>query len=392
MTTATVEGTRATSSRDSIVAKYLRRGVPRRDLGILPLVLVLPFAYVPKILEGDTQPWVLLASLLALVTFRTDTLVRKDDYPLFGLGVLCATVYTLRSPLDLGLLRQIYTQAAFLILWIIARRERGDYFPGAVRLTIMIWFVVGIVQWTFVWLGIPIDFAGRFVEGRGGIPSLTPEASYYGSLSVLQMMYLMSRGRAENAPFVVMAGLSVLLSGSVLAILLLIFPLTKLGWRMGAVAIVLAAVALTAEYAFGLGGIEQTLGRFNVQESLLSVFGDPSLNLRVGHIFFTLYEHVWDSLTFATSIDFMNQYNSFARRGGLFIDTGSNFILPAAGELVYSSGVFGLVLIYAVIRRALALSVSRSAKIEKLTLILVCLLNPIPLSNPFLVMYAQKDS
>jgi len=202
----------------------------------------------------------------------------------------------------------------------------------------------------------------------------------------------MSRRRAENAPFVVMAGLSVLLSGSVLAILLLIFPLTKLGWRMGALAVLLAAVALTAEYAFGLGGIEQTLGRFDVQESLLNVFSDPSLNLRVGHIFFTLYEHVWDSLTFATSIDFMNQYNSFARRGGLFIDTGSNFILPAAGELVYSSGVFGLVLIYAVIRRSLAASVSRSAKIEKLMLILVCLLNPIPLSNPFLVMYAQKDS
>jgi len=165
-----------------------------------------------------------------------------------------------------------------------------------------------------------------------------------------------------------------------------------LGWRMGALAVLLAAVALTAEYAFGLGGIEQTLGRFDVQESLLNVFSDPSLNLRVGHIFFTLYEHVWDSLTFATSIDFMNQYNSFARRGGLFIDTGSNFILPAAGELVYSSGVFGLVLIYAVIRRSLAASVSRSAKIEKLMLILVCLLNPIPLSNPFLVMYAQKNS
>jgi hypothetical protein len=49
-------------------------------------------------------------------------------------------------------------------------------------------------------------------------------------------------------------------------------------------------------------------------------------------------------------------------------------------------------LIYAVIRRSLAASVSRSAKIEKLMLILVCLLNPIPLSNPFLVMYAQKDS
>ena len=392
MTTATVEGTGPTPFRDSIVAKYLRRGVPRRDLGILPLVLVLPFAYVPKILEGDTQPWVLIASLFALVTFRTDTLVRRDDYPLFGLGVLCATVYALRSPLDLGLLRQIYTQAAFLILWIITGRERGDYFPGAVRLTIVIWFVVGIVQWTFVRLGIPIDFAGRFVEGRGGIPSLTPEASYYGSLSVLQMMYLMSRRRAENALFVVMAGLSVLLSGSVLAILLLIFPLTKLGWRMGALAVLLAAVALTAEYAFGLGGIEQTLGRFDVQESLLNVFSDPSLNLRVGHIFFTLYEHVWDSLTFATSIDFMNQYNSFARRGGLFIDTGSNFILPAAGELVYSSGVFGLALIYAVIRRALAASVSRSAKVEKLILILVCLLNPIPLSNPFLVMYAQKDS
>jgi hypothetical protein len=71
----------------------------------------------------------------------------------------------------------------------VCRREQGEFFPSAVRLTILIWLAVGLYQYISVALGLPIEIAGRFVEGRSGVPSLTPEPSIYGSLSILHMMY-----------------------------------------------------------------------------------------------------------------------------------------------------------------------------------------------------------
>jgi hypothetical protein len=117
---------------------------------------------------------------------------------------------------------------------------------------------------------------------------------------------------------------------------------------------------------------------------------DPSLNLRLGHIYFTLFVNLVPSLLLTSPIDFMTQYNSFARDYGIFMDTGNNFILTGLGDLIYGSGFVGALLMIAVIRRAQAQSSTRAQKVEKAVFILACMLNPIYLSNIFLVMYAQR--
>ena len=111
---------------------------------------------------------------------------------------------------------------------MVCRREQGEFFPSAVRLTILIWLAVGLYQYISIAQGLPIEIAGRFVEGRSGVPSLTPEPSFYGSLSILHMMYLLSEGQKKNNPYIVCAAASVVLSGSLFALLLLVFPLMKL--------------------------------------------------------------------------------------------------------------------------------------------------------------------
>ncbi len=123
---------------------------------------------------------------------------------------------------------------------------------------------------------------------------------------------------------------------------------------------------------------------------LASTLLDPSLNLRFGHLYFTLYENLFASLSLTSPVDFMEQYNRFAADSGVFIETGSNFILPAAGELIYGSGIAGAMLLYFFIRKARAEASTPGRKLVKTAFIISCMLNPISLSNAFLIIYAQQ--
>jgi hypothetical protein len=88
----------------------------------------------------------------------------------------------------------------------------------------------------------------------------------------------------------------------------------------------------------------------------------------------------------------MNQYNAFADTSRIFMETGSNFILTSAGDLIYGYGPVGALLLFVFVRKAQSQSATRAKKIEKFTFIVACMLNPIYLSNIFLVMYAQQKN
>src|SRR5690606_16339019 len=102
-----------------------------------------------------------------------------------------------------ALVRQAYIYCTFVALWIVCQRDQGDYLTWAFKITITIWFVVGVVQYFLVSSGYSFEM-GRYVPGRSGVPSLTAEASYFGSLSLIQSMYLLEQGSRRHAPFIVM--------------------------------------------------------------------------------------------------------------------------------------------------------------------------------------------
>lgn len=363
----------------------------RSDLGIMALLISFPFMYYPKILEGDTQLWVFASAIFAMFTFRTRRFILRSDSPMLLLAALCILAYAMRSELGPDLLRICYKQVAFIVLWMVCRREQGDFFPSAVRLTILIWLAVGLYQYISVALGFPIEIAGRFVEGRGGVPSLTPEPSFYGSLSILHMMYLLSEGQKKNNPYIVCAAASVVLSGSLLALLLLVFPLVKLRMHQRIAVLIVIPLLGIAGYLFITGGLPPRLSSFSTIESgLAGLLLDPSLNLRVGHLYFTLFENLFGSLLLTSPISFMSQYNSFALDSGVFIETGSNFILTTAGELIYGCGIVGALLLILIILKASAQCTTPAKKLEKTAFIVACMLNPISLSNVFFIMYAQQ--
>jgi len=364
----------------------------KQDIGILPLLLSLPFMFFPKVLEGDTQPWIFAAGLIAFFTFRTQNFFKRNDWTIIILSILCILVYAARSADGYYVLRNTYTYLSFIIIWVVCGRSNGDYFPSAVKATIVIWFIAGLFQYISIHMGYKIDeFPGRYLAGRMGPPSLTAEASYYGSISMLQLMYLLTERWRENRIFIALATMSVFLSGSLLSMLLLIFPLMKLPLKLRVTISILLPLLVIGDYYFnGTGVVSRLAHIFSDGISLRGVFHDASLNLRAGNIFFTMYENIVQSILLISPVDFMNQYNNFAEKSGVFIGVGSNYILPAIGEMIYGSGVFAVLLLVTFLNKAQKSCTTNGAKIEKVIFIIACMLNPISLSNIFLILYAKK--
>jgi len=359
----------------------------------VPLLVSLPFMFYPKVLDGDTQPWVLSAALIALFTFRTEGFVKRRDGIFILLSLLSIVAYAIRSTEGFFLLRNVYTYATFLILWIVCQRAKGEYFPGAVKATVMIWFTVGLYQYVGATLGYQVAISGRYLAGRMGPPSLTAEASYYGSLSMLQLMYILSEKNAKNALFVICAVASVVLSGSMLAMILLIFPLRRLPTRFRIGILLLLPLFVAGDFYLTSSGLTSRLKSVTGEGLGISgLFLDASLNLRVGHMYFTMFQHLIPSLVLAGPVDFMSQYNDFATNSGLFIETGTNYILPAVGEMIYGSGPLAVVLLMLLLKRAQENCGTRGEKVEKIAFIIACMLNPITISNAFLVLYAQSPT
>jgi hypothetical protein len=348
--------------------------------------------YYPKVLDGDTQPWILITALIAFFTFRTDAFINKRDYMLIILSLLSILSYAFRSPFGFDLLRHTYTYLSFLVFWIVCQREKGEYFSLAVKWTVILWFLVGLYQYLSIKMGYQIEPSGRYLEGRMGPPSLTAEASYYGSLSVLQVMYLLSEKNRKNGIYILFATISVLMSGSLLAMLLLLFPLRPLLAKIRIKNFfLLFLIVVGIIYLASSAGLTSRLDDLTSRGiSFSSIFADASLNLRGGHIYFTMFENLITSLLLVGDIDFMSQYNEFAHESGLFIETGSNYILPAIGEMIYGSGIFAIMLLVIFLKRAQESCSTNDEKVEKVFFIISCMLNPISISNIFLIMYVQR--
>jgi hypothetical protein len=368
-------------------------------LGLVPLMLAMPLMYWPRILEGDTQPWVTIGGAFAVLFFwpqqRSSNTLRV--FVPLATAAVCGLVYALRETNAQSILRYVGIMATFSALWIVACRGGADLVTKSVRFTIVLWFIVGLGQMVFVRLGISFEFVGRFVLMRSGVPSLTAEPSFYGSLSVLQLMYLSAQRKRENIPYLAMATVSVLLSGSILSYLLLIVPVMRLPTRYK----VLGVLAVFVVFLQGLNVADSALfARISNLQSVtaLSDFEnllerDASTNLRVGHVIFTLNDNLERSLFLNNGVSFRDDYNDWAFSGGRFLYNESDFILTSAGEMVFRSGPFGFILVIMMIIYGVSSTATWQSKIEKGIILILCFLSPIALSNPFFIFYiAQRGS
>jgi len=362
---------------------------------LMPLMLLLPFIYWPKITDFDTQPTIVAAIALAFIFFWPAQ-SRQLSYSmvrLILLVLLAIAAYVARGPEDAFAVRYGLILLTFLALWNLGERGAAEYIAPFVCATIVIWFVFGLYQTIGIRLGWDLQFTGRFVASYSGVPSITAEPSYYGGLSVLQIMILASNHVRRNIPFYILAGLNILLSGSLLAFIFVLFPLWLLPMRWK----ILGAITVLVVVLLGVQVLES--GFFaRIQKFQLSGLGsdimetDISLNLRFGHIWFIFYENIIRELSLVSEIDFYSEYNRWASRNPLIYPTSTDFILPAGGELVFRSGPIGLIIMIYIILFAGRTADTKNMRILKMGFVTACLLNPMSLANPFLILYIHQKA
>jgi hypothetical protein len=379
------------SSRDRL--KMPVSAFRSEDAALIPMFLALPLMYWPKLLEGDTQPWVVIATAIAFLAYwpKSRSAYNKEILVTCGLAVLSLAVYFGRAPYPDALLRYAAMIITFILLWVVFRRATDTRFVFIIRLTIILWFLVGFYQLAAVRLGLPIEFGGRYVASRSGVPSLTAESSFYGTISVLQIMYLITEKDKKNNIYIYIAAASVIISGSAIALLLLSVPLLRLKLNYKLFGIIFLILFIFSGFDIFNSGLFNRFQQFNFSDiGTRFLERDASTNLRVGHIIFTLYENIIDQLFYSSSILFENEYNSWAYNSNIFIYNGSDNILTIAGELIFRSGAIGFTLILTLFLTAWKSASKGYDRIEKLLFLILCLANPLNLSNPFLILYIQK--
>jgi hypothetical protein len=361
-------------------------------LSLFPLLLSIPFLYWPRVIESDTQPWVVGGAAIALLTYWPRRADFSKAFPVVmtTLGILAVGAYWLKQPDNDMLLRYAVIVGTFVMLWHVGSRGVHRSVGTMVRFTIVLWFAVGFYQTIALRLGLPVDFFGRYVSGRSGVPSLTVEASYYGSISVLQLMYLFTDRRQHDWVYQGLAAVSVILSGSLLSLLLLIFPFFRLPLTVKLVAGFAAVIVLMLGVDVLELGFFARLQVFDPRALLDSLLSDYSTNLRTGHIVYTCYAALPRELLFLNGPDFYYEFNQWAFTSRVFVPNDSGFILPAGGELLFRSGSVGLLLLLVIFLTAWRSGTTRFERIEKLLFVMACLVNPVSLSNPVFVLYIHK--
>jgi hypothetical protein len=367
-------------------------------IGLLPLMIAMPLMYWPRLLEGDTQPWVVIGALFACLFFWPKD--RPTDSKRLFLPIIaaagCALIYGLRETDGQYILRYVSIMITFIALWIIACRGGAYWIGKAIRAAIILWFAVGIYQLVAVRLGLPIEFFGRYIPGRGGVPSLTAEPSFYGSISVLQLMYLLNENEKSNRPYIVVAVCNVLLSGSILSYILLVVPLMRLPIKM--ILLGLLPIIFVVSQGFKLSDTGSfarlaTLDPMTIVSDPMRVLKrDASTNLRTGHVLFSLGENFKDSILFRNSSSFREEYNNWAFRKGDYIYNGSDFILTSAGEMIFRSGAIGLILLIFIMFYGIKSAQTNRLRVEKISFMGLCFLSPVALSNPFFIFYILQTA
>lgn len=352
-------------------------------------VVVLPFSFYPRVIDGDTQPWPFLATVLLFVLSSAIKGVTRADVLVVGVTLGCLVMYLLRTGIDEDFLRFAYKMMAFILLWLCVPALPPALIARAMRWVIAIWFFVGLLQTLAVAIGLDVSFSGRFVWGRSGVPSLTPEPSLYGTLSVVALLYLLMSKEGARPPFVFMGLGNVFLSGSILAIMASCFVVLLLDVRTRIFLFVTVfpavALAVSSTNFMFLTRLNSVLGSSANSAGLLL---DPSFNARVGHVVYTLWVALPSALIFQTAPDFERSYNTWAARSDLFGPTSSNFILTGMGDIIYRGGAFGLALL--IIIYTTAFQTSRANRTLKLAIITCLMLSQVGISSAFFILFVQQ--
>ncbi len=343
-----------TPDRTSIAASY-------RAVAAVFVVLCL-FPWVSfGLLDLDTQPWFIFAALVfcALsIRIRADTVVLSSALMLAAAAVLCG-ITRMRAP-DLLLLRGILSYTGFsavLLGYYYYRRQFG--FPWSTFIVAnVIWLLVGLIQ-TFTNPRVFSAFVVVRTTADRGVTGLSPEPTFYGLvLLLLSWIFLVESDYRPsqrwrlllfvNVAFIMLVAKSAMAMALVLLLLLgyVILGATRLRgfiYVCGFLVLVLIAASIVYE-RYPDWRVFRIITAL-VENPLLAIKADASVNERFAHLVFSFYGAVINN-GIPGGFHTFSEFNSLARAayGGLFwFGEDTDKIMSGIGAVVYELGWFSLI-------------------------------------------------
>ena len=105
-----------------------------------------PFIFYPKVVIGDSQPWLLIAAIISFLILRFQRVHSICKIKaLHILPVAFILISIVREQNEMLLYRAIYAQVIFIVLWSVIDKTNTKY------------FYTGFVASSFIWLAAAID-------------------------------------------------------------------------------------------------------------------------------------------------------------------------------------------------------------------------------------------
>ena len=403
---------------------------------LIPLFIAVPFTFFPRIIDGDSQPWVLIGAFIAFAFLIYKEKITKDELIMGGLVFISILTMFFREGINFYFFRFGFILSSFYLLWVVLRRIDAIFVGMVFRITIIIWVFFGLYQTLSINSFLPVIETGRFGLTETGVPSFTAEPSFFGGFLTLMMLYLaFETPNKYDLYFYFIAAFGLFLSGSLLAFLSILFVIYFVPWKVKFTILAAFLTQLIIAHIADFNGVENRLNRpdskienFEIQEKNLieeefefsesseenfsnntkilklkitsniillteKILQDKSINLRFGHVYYVFIHNIINEISFKNDINFQTEYNHYTQSNSLFIEpTGSRYILPTAGEIVFHAGLFGLILIISLLVQAWKNCNGLHQKLFKLASLGFFLISPYSIASFFMVAYITQKS
>ena len=311
------------------------------------------------------QPYALMVSLVILLLFKKEF---TPSHVYIALVFLLSIFVFMISGFSFTSLRSLFNYASLFFVsyaaYNVLKTERLN-FEIYLKSSIIIWFVVGLIQSVYDRNFLNFIISGSRTTGDRGVTGLAPEPTFYGIVFIFFLLFLLHTNFKNRKFFITACIIGVLLLAKssmallFLAIMLFFYLLTHASVKYALLTIILVLIApfIIIDLMPGTR-LSFLLSKIYEDPSSL-VLVDASINDRFFHIFFAL-KGFFENFMFPNGFLSWNSYasNQLAQYSDLVIiecfSLGGR-IMSGYGAAFFELGIFAALIPFALFSLLLSL-------------------------------------
>ena len=356
------------------------------------------FPYIKFLpLPTDTQPTALVGAAMFFCLFALRAALPLSIW-LLGAAFAWALCLFVASGPSLDGIRSMLGYCSVFVIAVagyLSVLRHGPINPRLIDFAIVVWFLVGAVEWATGSEFLPAITSGNRTTETRGFNSLAPEPGFYGTMMVFFWLLLTVRGRQWSWQGVLCLVQTVLFAQSAMAVLCLlglvvvdILFKTKVWGFVVVLVVCVTTILLLESYAEAEADVRLIfILNLILQDPIGIILLDESVNSRAAGIFFSVHGAInsyfmpsfFDTFPVYTTQTFWDYKDLF------WYQTEHKRIQSGYGGALYELGFFGLIFpvvtVLAVVRRGFCASIRVKA-------VLLCglgfvMLMATPVAHPF---------